>query len=68
MPHNHQHILATYHKAGPNELQMAIDGALDAWKAWSNTSLQKRISIFHKMVVGEMTYENYTTKIITEFK
>ena len=25
-------------------------------------------SLFYKMVVGEMTYENYTTKIITEFK
>ena len=49
MPHNHQHILATYHKAGEEEIKMAIDGLLEAWKQWSYTPLQERISIFKKM-------------------
>ena len=30
MPHNHQHILATYHKAGEKEVDMAINTALEA--------------------------------------
>ena len=50
MPHNHQHILASYHKAGPNEVEMAINSLLDAWKEWSHTPLEKRIEIFKKMV------------------
>jgi len=49
MPHNHQHILATYHKAGKNEVNIAIDGLLETWKTWSNTPLEDRIAIFHKM-------------------
>ena len=28
MPHNHKHILATYHKAGEKEVQMAVDAAM----------------------------------------
>ena len=27
MPHDHHHVLATYHKAGEKEVQMAIDAA-----------------------------------------
>ena len=49
MPHNHQHILATYHKAGEKEVEMAIDSNLKAWKNWSTTPLIDRIAIFHKM-------------------
>ena len=49
IPHNHQHILATYHKAGGEEIKMAIDGLLEAWKQWSYTPLETRINIFKKM-------------------
>ena len=49
MPHNHQHILATYHKAGEKEVEMAINSALKAWKDWSTTPLKDRIAIFHRM-------------------
>ena len=28
MPHDHHHVLATYHKAGEKEVQMAIDAAM----------------------------------------
>ena len=28
MPHNHQHILAHYHKASVNEINLAIDNLL----------------------------------------
>ncbi|MFL2485212.1 MAG: L-glutamate gamma-semialdehyde dehydrogenase [Candidatus Neomarinimicrobiota bacterium] len=48
-PHNHQHILGTYHEAGEKEIEMAIESNLEAWKSWSNTSLDYRASIFKKV-------------------
>ncbi|MDP7529690.1 MAG: 1-pyrroline-5-carboxylate dehydrogenase, partial [Candidatus Marinimicrobia bacterium] len=35
MPHNHHHIIGRYHKAGEEEVRMAVESALDAWKEWS---------------------------------
>ena len=34
MPHNHQHVLATYHMVGEAEVKMAIEAALEAKKQW----------------------------------
>ena len=48
MPHDHQHILATYHNAGEVEANQAIDAAMEAWKTWSKTSLEERTVIFRK--------------------
>ena len=48
MPHDHKHILATYHNAGEAEANMAIDAAMEAWKTWSVTSLEERTAIFRK--------------------
>lgn len=48
MPHNHQHVLATYHKAGEKEVQMAIDAALSAHKEWSETDWRVRAAIMLK--------------------
>ena len=48
MPHNHKHILATYHKAGEKEIQMAIDASLKANKEWSETPWTIRASIMLK--------------------
>ena len=48
MPHNHKHVLATYHKAGEKEVRMAIDAALEAKKAWLEISWIERASIMYK--------------------
>jgi 1-pyrroline-5-carboxylate dehydrogenase len=48
MPHDHGHLLATYHKAGEAEVQMAIDAALEAYKTWSEMPWQHRARIFLK--------------------
>ena len=48
MPHEHQHVLATYHKTGETEANLAIDTAMESWKFWSKTSLDKRTAIFRK--------------------
>ena len=48
MPHDHRHILASYHKGGENEVKMAVNSAMDRWKSWSRTSLDERTTIFRK--------------------
>ena len=45
MPHNHKHILATYHKAGEKEVQMAVDAAMAAHKEWGETPWEVKASI-----------------------
>ena len=47
-PHDHQHELGTYHKADMDEVTLAINSCLDAWKIWSSTPLNERIKIFRK--------------------
>ena len=49
MPHNHGHVLATFHQAGEKEVCQAIDSAQAAWKQWSTTPLNDRAAIFLKM-------------------
>ena len=48
-PYDHAHILGTYHKAGEDEVKMAIESSLDAWNDWSQTSFEYRAKIFLKM-------------------
>ena len=48
-PYDHAHILGTYHKAGEEEVKMAIESSLDAWNDWSKTSFEFRAKIFLKM-------------------
>ena len=37
MPHDHRHVLATYHKAGEKEVKMAVDAAMKAYREWSES-------------------------------
>ena len=48
MPHNHQKVLATYHKANEELVSQAINASLNAWNEWSNTELEYRTTIFRK--------------------
>ena len=48
-PHNHKHVLATFHKVGEKEVQMAIDAAMEAHKVWSRTPWTTRAAIVMKM-------------------
>ena len=49
MPHDHGHVLATYHKAGPEEVRMAIKAALDAHEEWAELDWTVRASIMLKI-------------------
>ncbi len=47
-PHDHGHVLATYHQAGETEVQQAIDAAASAWRAWSETPWEHRAAVMLK--------------------
>ena len=49
MPHDHEHVLANYHKAGEKEIEMAIEASQDAWQKWSNMPWFERAAIFRRM-------------------
>jgi 1-pyrroline-5-carboxylate dehydrogenase len=46
MPHDHGHVLATFHKAGPDEAQAAIEAATEAKAAWADMPWEERAAIF----------------------
>ncbi|MEJ2655907.1 MAG: aldehyde dehydrogenase family protein, partial [Desulfobacterales bacterium] len=48
LPHNHGHMVATYHKAGEYEVKLAVKAALDARKKWTAMDWHERISVFIK--------------------
>ncbi len=48
VPHNHNHVLARVHLAGPDEIKAAIESNLEAHKTWSVMSWQSRAAIFLK--------------------
>ena len=45
-PHDHNHILGRYHKAGPDEITLAVEEAKKAWKDWSEMDWISRDAIF----------------------
>lgn len=47
-PHDHGHVLATYHQAGPKEVAQAIAASREAWKTWSVMPWEARASVFLK--------------------
>ena len=48
MPHDHGHRLGTYHKAGPEEVQRAIEAAVAAREVWQQFRWEERAAIFLK--------------------
>jgi 1-pyrroline-5-carboxylate dehydrogenase len=56
-PHDHNHLLAQYHTAGPPELDKAVKEAQKAWKDWSVMDWKSRASIFLR--AGELLATKY---------
>lgn len=46
MPHDHGHVLARFHVAGPDEMNQAIAAALDARREWENMRWESRVAVF----------------------
>lgn len=60
-PHDHQHILGTYHKAEKSHIQEAIDTALEARKKWAAMPWEQRAGIFLR--AAELIAGPYRAKI-----
>jgi len=59
-PHEHGHLLGKYHKAGPDEVKMAIEAALEARKIWAETPWEARVAVFLKaadLLAGPWRYK-----------
>ncbi len=48
IPHKHSHLLGTYHKAGKDEVELAIKAALNARNTWAAMPWSERAAIFSK--------------------
>lgn len=59
-PHRHGSVLATYHKAGTKEVQLAIEASQQAKKDWEALPYQQRGSIFLKAAELLATKYRYT--------
>ncbi len=47
-PHDHGHVLATYHKAGEKEVGEAIEASQKAWAEWSEMEWEARAAVLLK--------------------
>ncbi|HEX7180988.1 MAG TPA: aldehyde dehydrogenase family protein, partial [Thermoanaerobaculia bacterium] len=45
-PHDHGHVLATYHQAGEKEVNAAAEAAKETWHDWSEMSWEDRAAVF----------------------
>ncbi len=62
MPHDHGHLLANYHLAGPGEVSDAIEAAMKAKEQWLTLSWIERASIMLK--VAELLSKKYRYTIV----
>lgn len=60
-PHDHQHILGTFHKATQEHVEEAIEAALEARKKWAVMPWQQRAAIFLR--AAELLAGPYRAKI-----
>jgi 1-pyrroline-5-carboxylate dehydrogenase len=60
-PHDHKHLLGTYHKAEKKHIESAISTALEARKKWANTPWEQRAAIFLR--AAELIAGPYRAKI-----
>jgi len=60
-PHDHQHVLGTYHKAEKQHIENAIDAALEARKKWAAMPWEQRAGIFLR--AAELIAGPYRAKI-----
>ena len=61
MPHDHHHVLATYHMATEKEVKMAVVAALKAKEDWMNLSWIERASVFIK--AAELVSKKYRNSL-----
>jgi len=61
MPHDHGHVLGTYHRAGPDEIRKAITVSQEAHKEWAAWPWEDRVAVFLK--AGELLASSWRSTI-----
>ena len=60
-PHDHQHVVGTYHLAEKKHVEEAISNCLDSRDAWANLTWEQRAAVFLK--AAELIAGPYRAKI-----
>ncbi len=47
-PHDHKHVLGTFHQAGQKEVDAAVEASQKAWREWSEMPWEARAGVFLK--------------------
>jgi 1-pyrroline-5-carboxylate dehydrogenase len=61
MPHKHGHVLATWHKAGRKEVELAVQAAKEAHRDWSDWRFEDRAAVFLR--AAELLTANWRDRI-----
>ena len=61
-PHDHGKILATFHQAGPREVEQAVAAAAEAWKTWSVKPARQRLAVFLR--AAELLATKYRIRLV----
>jgi len=70
-PHDHKHIIGTFHKGDASHVEAAIEAALAAKDAWSNMPWEHRASIFLKaaeLISGKYRYRINAATMLAQGK
>jgi len=70
-PHDHQHVIGTFHKGDASHVEAAIEAALAAKDAWSNMPWEHRASIFLKaaeLISGKYRYRINAATMLAQGK
>lgn len=71
LPHDHQTVIGTYHKAGEKEVQMAVQAAVKARKTWAAMNWYDRVSIFLRvaeLLAGPWRYTMNAATMLAQSK
>jgi len=70
-PHDHQHVIGTFHKGDASHVEAAIEAALAAKDRWSNMPWEHRASIFLKaaeLISGKYRYKMNAATMLAQGK
>lgn len=70
-PHDHQHVIGTFHEGNASHVEAAIEAALAAKDRWSNMPWEHRASIFLKaaeLISGKYRYKINAATMLAQGK
>ena len=70
-PHDHGRVLATFHQAGPREVEEAARAAAEAWTEWAALPLSARLPVFLRaaeLLAGEYRHRLVAATMLNQSK